>query len=105
MTTAKILRAAAFLSMMTATPVFAQAAIQEPGAFAFYHPDADVLHAGRPTRAETGGAMTSVPFDGSNAYASMDSGAGSFSCARRYRSYDPASGTFLGYDGKRHPCQ
>jgi hypothetical protein len=25
-------------------------------------------------------------------------------CARRYRSYDPASGTFLGYDGARHPC-
>jgi hypothetical protein len=25
-------------------------------------------------------------------------------CARRYRSYDPASGTFLGYDGLRHPC-
>ena len=25
-------------------------------------------------------------------------------CARRYRSYDPASGTFLGYDGVRHPC-
>ena len=25
-------------------------------------------------------------------------------CARRYRSYDPASGTFLGYDGVRHSC-
>jgi hypothetical protein len=25
-------------------------------------------------------------------------------CMRRYRSYDPASGTFLGYDGIRHPC-
>jgi hypothetical protein len=25
-------------------------------------------------------------------------------CARRYRSYDPASGTFLGTDGARHPC-
>jgi hypothetical protein len=30
-------------------PVFAQAAISEPGAYAFYHPDADVLNAGRPT--------------------------------------------------------
>jgi hypothetical protein len=28
--------------------VFAQAAISEPGAYAFYHPDADVLNAGRP---------------------------------------------------------
>jgi hypothetical protein len=25
-------------------------------------------------------------------------------CMSRYRSYDPASGTFLGYDGLRHPC-
>jgi BA14K-like protein len=25
-------------------------------------------------------------------------------CQSRYRSYDPASGTFLGYDGQRHPC-
>jgi len=25
-------------------------------------------------------------------------------CMQRYRSYDPGSGTFLGYDGVRHPC-
>jgi len=25
-------------------------------------------------------------------------------CMRRYKSYDPSSGTFLGYDGLRHPC-
>jgi hypothetical protein len=25
-------------------------------------------------------------------------------CMRRYKSYDPASGTYLGYDGQRHPC-
>jgi len=25
-------------------------------------------------------------------------------CAQRYRSYDPVSQTFLGYDGLRHPC-
>lgn len=25
-------------------------------------------------------------------------------CSQRFRSYDPASGTYLGYDGKRHPC-
>jgi BA14K-like protein len=25
-------------------------------------------------------------------------------CQQRYRSYDPASGTFLGFDGYRHPC-
>jgi BA14K-like protein len=25
-------------------------------------------------------------------------------CARRYRSYDPASGTYLNNDGNRYPC-
>ena len=25
-------------------------------------------------------------------------------CAQRFRSYDPASGTYLGLDGYRHPC-
>ena len=25
-------------------------------------------------------------------------------CMQRYRSYDPASGTYLGNDGQRHPC-
>ncbi|MGH6641909.1 MAG: hypothetical protein ACRED3_04355 [Bradyrhizobium sp.] len=40
--------AAALLITAVATPVFAQAAVQEPGAYAFYHPNADVLNAGRP---------------------------------------------------------
>jgi hypothetical protein len=25
-------------------------------------------------------------------------------CSQRFRSYDPASGTYLGNDGYRHPC-
>jgi hypothetical protein len=25
-------------------------------------------------------------------------------CEQTYRSYDPASGSYLGYDGVRHPC-
>jgi len=25
-------------------------------------------------------------------------------CMNRFKSYDPASGTYLGYDGYRHPC-
>jgi hypothetical protein len=25
-------------------------------------------------------------------------------CFSRFKSYDPASGTYLGYDGLRHPC-
>jgi hypothetical protein len=48
MTTSIPTLAAALLMTAVATPVLAQAAIQEPGAFAFYHPNADVLNAGRP---------------------------------------------------------
>ncbi|WP_371449405.1 BA14K family protein [Bradyrhizobium sp.] len=25
-------------------------------------------------------------------------------CSQRYKSYDPSSGTYMGYDGIRHPC-
>jgi BA14K-like protein len=105
MTSFKTLSAAAMLSMMIATPVFAQAAIQEPGAYAFYHPDGDVLEAGVSRRHEPAGAFASIPVGDSGAYAAMDGSASASSCAQRYRSYDPESGTFLGYDGARHPCQ
>ncbi len=32
-----------------------------------------------------------------------DAGAVAY-CEQTFRSYDPASGTYLGYDGLRHPC-
>jgi len=41
------------------TTHFAQAAISEPGAYAFYHPDADVLNAGRPTVSDSANASAS----------------------------------------------
>ena len=40
----------------------------------------------------------------SNAYAAMGRATAS-TCAQRYHSYDPASGTFLAYDGRRHACE
>jgi hypothetical protein len=52
------------------------------------------------------GAIASAPFGGyrnDNSYAYMDDNASY--CAQRYRSYDPASGTYLGRDGRRHACQ
>ena len=103
MTKFKILSAAAMLSLMFATPVFAQAAIQEPGAFAFYYPNNDVLNGGRPTPAAGMDSQTPVLFGRGGP--AMDRGANGTSCAQRYRSYDPASGTFLGFDGRRHECQ
>ena len=38
------------------------------------------------------------------AYPQNGGGDASAYCAQTYRSYDPASGTYLGYDGQRHPC-
>jgi hypothetical protein len=119
MTKFNILGAAAVLSLMSATPVFAQAAIQEPGAFAFAYPNNDVLNGGRPTPAATQGGGPYASIDpqqaaradvkmpvvfGSNPYADM-ADAGSAACAQRYRSYDAASGTFVGRDGRRHECR
>ena len=39
MTTSKLFSAALILTAAVATPVAAQEAIQEPGNYAFYHPD------------------------------------------------------------------
>ena len=44
-----------------------------------------------------GGAL-----DGNDSYALSPSDG---DCAQRYRSYDPASGTYAGYDGRPHSCQ
>jgi hypothetical protein len=60
-----LLGAAVILSM-AATPVFAQPAISEPGAFAFYHPDGDLgIGSARPAT----DAMASIPLRKSNMYA------------------------------------
>lgn len=54
---------------------------------------------------DTAGAIASAPFRAGGAreaYAAMDAGN---SCAQRFRSYDPATGTYRGYDGRRHICR
>jgi hypothetical protein len=92
MTSLKTVAAAALLSALTVTPVFAQAAIQEPGLFAFYHPYLDVLNGGAPTPAAK---LASEPPAAMEAYAARESGISTYvdaSRARRHRFYDPASG-------------
>jgi hypothetical protein len=56
------------------------------------------------------------PYDYNDGYAYNDPGYDGYSgsavasgddpsyCAQRYKSYDPTSGTYLGADGRRHPC-
>ena len=47
MTSFKFIGAALVLSAFVAAPASAWEAIQEPGAYAFYHPNSDVLNGGR----------------------------------------------------------
>jgi BA14K-like protein len=100
MTKTRILAAAAVLSMIASTQVFAQAAIGSPGTFSFYYPDRDVLNGGQPTQAAKS-ETTSARLR--NFHGVMNS-ASDTSCAQRYQSYDSKSGMFLGHDGRRHPC-
>jgi hypothetical protein len=47
-TTHKLVRAALIVSALFATPVFAQPVIDEPGNFAFFYPNVDVLNPPQP---------------------------------------------------------
>ncbi|HEY2247668.1 MAG TPA: hypothetical protein VGH70_09515 [Bradyrhizobium sp.] len=57
MSSFKFLGAALVVAALVAAPVSAQQAVQEPGAAAFYHPDADILHAGVPAPSGAFAAM------------------------------------------------
>ena len=59
--------------MMAAAPAFAQEAIQEPGAFAFYYPNLDVLNGGAPTPAYR---MEGMPPSVMQSYNERESGMG-----------------------------
>jgi hypothetical protein len=111
MTTFKILIAAALVSMTTVTSASAQLPIwaaQNPDSFQAQYPDRDVLNGGALTPAgrmglELPGGAAPV-FGANNAYTATGRATAS-SCAQLYHSYDPASRTFLGYDGRRHACE
>jgi hypothetical protein len=60
----KLFSAVLVFSAGMATAVFAQAAIHEPGAYAFYHPDGDLLHANSPRPAPDAMAMAVPGYDG-----------------------------------------
>ena len=76
----KTIAIAAALSALSATSVFAQAAIQEPGLFAFYHPYLDVLNGGAPTPAAR---LAAEPPASMQAYAARESGIGSIRARTR----------------------
>ena len=73
MTRFKLFGAAAILSALSATPALAQRMIEEPGMYAFYHPNADLgIGSARPTAAAD--AMASLRNSGSIAQLRMQSG-------------------------------
>jgi len=59
MTSFKFFGAALVGAALIVAPVSAQQAVQEPGAAAFYHPNADILHAGVPAPSNAFAAMRS----------------------------------------------
>ena len=71
MNSIKTIAVAGLLSMMAAAPAFAQEAIQEPGAFAFYYPNLDVLNGDAPTPAYR---MEGMPPSVMQAYNERDAG-------------------------------
>jgi hypothetical protein len=95
MTSIKTIAVAGLLSMMAAAPAFAQEAIQEPGNFAFYHPDLDVLNGGAPTPAYR---LEGMPPSVTQSYNETESGMAGAD-VRQHRLHH-ASGTM--HDGRRH---
>jgi BA14K-like protein len=50
-----------------------------------------------------GAIGTMIAIDAANKRAAAADDAVAY-CMRRFRSYDPESGTYVGHDGYRHPC-
>jgi hypothetical protein len=96
MTSIKTVVVAGLLSMMAAAPAFAQEAIQEPGAFAFYYPNLDVLNGGAPTPAYR---MEGLPPSVMQSYNERESGLGSTNVWHHSRTHH-ASGAM--YDGRQN---
>jgi hypothetical protein len=96
----RLLGAVAILATAVASPVLAQAVISEPGYCAQFYPNANCQNKGYGN-----------PYTGYSGYyqRGMDPGmvastGGSSACAQQ-RSYDPASGTYIGRNGRRVACQ
>lgn len=56
-----------------------------------------------PSYGDNGGGRRLYDYAGKNFAGPMRSDAAA-ACAARFRSYDPATGTYMGFDGVLHPC-
>jgi hypothetical protein len=91
----KLLGAVLILGTATATPILAQEVVYEPGYCAQYYPNANCQNIG-PGNPIYGRPGTPVM--------QASTGSGSNVCSQ-HRSYDPASGTYIGRNGRRIACQ
>jgi hypothetical protein len=96
MNSIKTIAVAGLLSMMAAAPAFAQEAIQEQGAFAFYYPNLDVLNGGAPTPAY---GMEGMPPSVMQSYNERESGMGGPTVWHHVRVHPTAGAK---HDGRRH---
>lgn len=112
--------AAAGAALMTVNAVPASAQVARPSAFSIGASDSQVTLVGYRDRSRWRGRSYRHRDNGAAAFGFaagallgsaiasqpryyVDDGAVAY-CMQRFRSYDPRSGTYLGYDGLRHPC-
>ena len=87
-------------SVVVASPAFAQGRAMNDGGFAPAQTGAAPSQSGVAEYNGTGQVVGTGPTIGAGLY----NQAGGGSCAQRFRSYDPSTGTYLGRDGQRHRC-
>jgi hypothetical protein len=92
----KLLGAALVLAAAITTPILAQEVVYEPGYCAQYYPNANCQNIG-PGNPIYGGRAGTPGMQAST-------GGGANVCSQ-HRSYDPASGTYIGRNGRRIACQ
>jgi len=102
MTGLRAVAAAVLLLGATFTPAVAQ--MSEPATFDAQNPGRSAIDGGALTPWGEAQLAAQRRGDPANAYGAMVPATAPSACAR-YHSFDPASGTFLGRDGRRHACQ
>src|SRR4051812_7354645 len=92
----RLFGALAIAAAAMASPAAAQAVISEPGYCAFFYPNANCQNKG------PGNPYTDYRQGG---YPRTVAATGLSPVCAQYRSYDPASGTYIGRNGRRVACR
>lgn len=90
---------------LAVAPANAQRRHHHHGGYHHYHHGYGAALGGFAAGAIIGGALAAQrPYYYGPGYGPVYEGDAVGYCMSRFKSYDPASGTYLGYDGLRHPC-